>query len=289
MKINKILGTGIITVLTAAVLAGCKGSDETVQTSEKETAKTAGEEKILISYTSNSFPIAYKDENGNLTGYELEVLKEADARLDDYTFEYTENSFDAAYAGLGTGKYDMVVSNAFYTTQRAENYILTENPIGASVIGMILKKDNADITTLEEAADQRLSLAPIQAGNGLHYFVTKYNEEHPDNPLDLVSTDSNDAYMQVVQFVSEGRADFAVWEKASWGEIVEAQDGSLHQYFDGLVFNECSSVYTYPVIAKDKEDFAKVLDEVLKELNKDGTLQKISDEFYGYDVFQYIN
>lgn len=266
-------------------------AEEEIGTSSEKTEDDAesGEiESILISYTSNSFPIAYQDEDGNLTGYELEVLKEADKRLEKYEFEYTENGFDAAYAGLGTGQLDMVVSNAFYTTKRAESYILTENPIGASVVGLILTKDEADVKTLDEAASKGLSLAPIQAGNGLHYVITKYNEEHPDNQLELISTDSNDAYMDCVRFVQEGRYDFAVWEKASWGEIVEDEEGALHELYDALVFNESESVYTYPVIAKGNEEFADALNGVLGELYQDGTLTRISEQFYGYDVFEYV-
>ena len=255
-----------------------------------ETSTVAdGTETILVSYTTNSFPIAYQDEEGNLTGYELEVLKAADERLKNYEFEYTENGFDAAYAGLGTGQIDMVVSNAFYTTQRAESYILTENPIGASVVGLILKNDRADVKSLDEAASLGLSLAPLQAGNGLHYVITKYNQENSDNQLELISTDSNDAYMDCVRFVNEGRYDFAVWEKASWGEIVEDEEGALHELYDSLVFNESDSVYTYPVIAKGNEKFAKALNDVLGELYEDGTLTGISEKFYGYDVFEYVD
>ncbi|MCM1176074.1 MAG: transporter substrate-binding domain-containing protein [Blautia sp.] len=246
-----------------------------------------GVKKIVVGYASNGYPLAYQDEDGNYTGYELEVLKEADRRLEDYEFEYVEGAQDALYAGLGTQKYDLVVTNAFYTEERAKNYILPEHPLGASLVGLILKKDISGIATMEDAAKADLSLAPILAGDGLYYVVAQYNEENPGNQLELSATDDAASFMNAVSWIAEGRYDTAAWPRNYWEQVVKAEDGSLHDYFDELQFVECRSVYTYPVIAKGQEALAEALDPILNDLYEEGLLEELSEQFYGYDVFQY--
>ena len=68
-----------------------------------------GVQKIKVAWQTNSYPLQYEDEDGNLTGYEIEVLKLVDEALPQYEFEFGEpTSQDAQYAGLSAGKYEML-------------------------------------------------------------------------------------------------------------------------------------------------------------------------------------
>ena len=48
---------------------------------------------------------------------------------------------------------------------------------------------------------------------------------------------------------------------------------------------------TYPLIHKDKknEKFAEAYSKAIKELEKDGTLAKLSKKYFGEDVFSYVD
>ena len=48
---------------------------------------------------------------------------------------------------------------------------------------------------------------------------------------------------------------------------------------------------TYPLIHKDKknEEFAKAYEKAIKELEKDGILSKLSEKYFGEDVFSYVD
>lgn len=149
--------------------------------------------------------------------------------------------------------------------------------------------DRTDIQGFEDAAKAGLSLAPILAGDGLYYVVDQYNEGHPEQTIALEATDNGDAFMNSISWVAEGRYDFAVWPKNYWEQVVAAQDGSLHQYYDQVQFIECKSVYTYSVIAAGEDEFAAAVSEALGNLYDDGTLKRLSEQFYGYDAFAYDN
>ncbi len=199
-----------------------KGEATTVEAAETEAAETteaakteaeateagateaSGEvQTVKVAWQTNSYPLAYEDESGNLTGYEIEVIKLVDEALPQYNFEFElAGTQDAEYAGLSAGKYDVVLSNAFYTKERDEAYALPENPIGASLVGIIVKKGTEGVTDFASAASANYKLSPILAGDGLYYVVYKYNEENPDNQINLEATDSADSFMNSLGWVA---------------------------------------------------------------------------------------
>ena len=93
--------------------------------------------------------------------------------------------------------------------------------------------------------------------------------------------------MSSLGWVAEGRYDFAVWPKNYYEQLVTAESGDLHDYDAQLDFYDCRSVYTYSVVRKDEPELADAISGVLGTLREDGTLSKLSTEFYGYDAFQY--
>ncbi|MBR1508505.1 MAG: transporter substrate-binding domain-containing protein [Eubacterium sp.] len=283
--IKKLVGLGLVAALTLSSVACGKTVDNTTE-ADKDTS--GGVKKVKVAWQSNSFPLAYEDDNGNLTGYEIEVLKLVDEQLTDYEFEYElAGGQDAQYAGLSSGKYDLVLSNAFYTKERDEAYSLPKNPLGASLVGIIVPKGTEGVQDFESAAKAGIKLAPILAGDGLYYVVYKYNEENPDNQIKLEATDNADSFMNAISWVADGRYDFAVWPKNYYEQLVVADGGDLHEYNDKLDFYDCRSVYTYPIISKDKPEVAEAISEVLGTLKDDGTLSELSQKFYGYDAFMY--
>ncbi len=65
------------------------------------------------------------------------------------------------------------------------------------------------------------------------------------------------------------------------------EEGDLHEYDEKLDFYDCRSVYTYSVVRKDEQELADAISVELGKLREDGTLSKLSEQFYGYDAFQY--
>ena len=279
------------TVEAAETTEAAKTEAEATEAGATEAGATeaSGEvQTVKVAWQTNSYPLAYEDESGNLTGYEIEVIKLVDEALPQYNFEFElAGTQDAEYAGLSAGKYDVVLSNAFYTKERDEAYALPENPIGASLVGIIVKKGTEGVTDFASAASANYKLSPILAGDGLYYVVYKYNEENPDNQINLEATDSADSFMNSLGWVAEGRYDFALWPKNYYEQLVINEEGDLHEYDEKLDFYDCRSVYTYSVVRKDEQELADAISVELGKLREDGTLSKLSEQFYGYDAFQY--
>lgn len=251
-------------------------------------ASSASEKIIKVAFATNGYPIEYMDKNNNPSGCDIDTMKEVDKMLPGYKFEYFQADQDAVYSGLQTGTYDVALSNAFYTEERAKKYILPSNPIGASTIGIIVNKSNPGIKTIENCAKKGLTVAPTVAGDGLWYVLYNYNKENPKSAINIQVTNSISAFSDTVSWVAEGRCGFGIWPKYYWSSMVEDSKGGLHEYYSKVYFSECLSTKTYAVVRTGDSAFAKQLNTALGKLYDNGTLRANSKKWYGYDTFSYL-
>lgn len=138
MNFKKFFKLGAIGLLAASLLA-C-GGNETSTTENENSQDSSDVKKIKVAYAISWKPITYQDENGEPAGYELDMLRLVDEKLEDYEFEYIGTTDDDLLIGVEQGKYDLGVKNIFYTDERAEKYVFPKEFTGLSDVGLLLKK-----------------------------------------------------------------------------------------------------------------------------------------------------
>ncbi|MFD1360901.1 transporter substrate-binding domain-containing protein [Lentibacillus salinarum] len=283
MKKGKFL-KGIVTgVAFVTLLAGC-GSD-TASGSEGESDSDV--RTVKIAFDQGSKPITYVDDNGNPTGYDVEVMKLVDELLPEYEFEYVGTTNEDLLIGVQQGKFQAGVKNAFWTEERTENFLYPEEFLGLSSIGLVLTKENAHIKTLEDFASEGMTLAPIAANNAQYTVIDEYNQENPDNPVKLKSGDQFS--VDVVQWVNEGRVDGGVSIEGTFEKQVAAEDGPYHNLVNDVVYNEFDVIKTWPLFNLNEEELAAAYDEAIKQLKEENKLSELSEEFYGRDLFKVLD
>ena len=282
-------------VAVIAIVAGTYlGRTLTGASSSKASSSTSGSDKVTtlkVAHTQNYFPYDFLDEKGQSDGYEVAVLKAIDEKLPDYQFEYTGTSDEDLLIGLESGKYDIGTKGAWYTEERAKKFIIPKSPIGASIIGFTIRKADANkFKNIDDFAKEKWKLVPISPQNAQWTVIEEYNKKHSASPIELTEAESfqiADAYAWVL----EGRYDAFFDIKLSFEKAVTDKAGSYHQYADQLSWFPYKGIPTYPLIHKDKknEEFAKAYEKAIKELEKDGTLSKLSEKYFGEDVFSYVD
>lgn len=283
-------GVAVIAIVAATYL----GRTLTGASSSKASSSTSGSDKVTtlkVAHTQNYVPYDFLDEKGQSDGYEVAVLKAIDEKLPDYQFEYTGTSDEDLLIGLESGKYDIGTKGAWYTEERVKKFIIPESPIGASIIGFTIRKADANkFKNIDDFAKEKGKLVPISPQNAQWTVIEEYNKKHSASPIELTAAESfqiADAYAWVL----EGRYDAFFDIKLSFEKAVTDKAGSYHQYADQLSWFPYKGIPTYPLIHKDKknEEFAKAYEKAIKELEKDGTLSKLSEKYFGEDVFSYVD
>lgn len=281
---------GVAIAVIAATIIGRQLIGKSESASNTTASSTSnGVITLKVAHTQSYAPYDFINEKGESDGFEVAVLKAIDEKLDAYQFDYVGTSDEDLLIGLESGKYDIGTKGAWYTAERAEKFIIPENAIGASIIGFTIRKeDSSKYTDIDSFAVAGGKLVPISPQNAQYNVIQEYNKDS-STPIKLVESESftvADAYAWVL----EGRYDAFFDIKLSFEKAVTNEDGAYHQYADKLTWFPYKGIETYPLIHKSStnEEFAKAYDEAIQELQEDGTISKLSTEYFGEDVFSYV-
>lgn len=280
---KKWIGIAVAGVAILAITFGIRSNNKKAIAEEKVTT-------INVAHTQNYVPYDYINEKGESDGFEVQVLKAIDKKLPQYKLKFTGTSDDDLLIGLDSGKYDLGVKGAWYTEERAEKFIIPKEKIGASIIGFTIRKeDEKKYQTIDDIAKAGGKLVPISPQNAQWNVIEEYNKEHPNQQIELTAAEAfkvSDAYAWVL----EKRYDAFFDIKLSFEEAVKNEEGSYHQYVNQLSYVPYKGIPTYPLLHRDDKNkkFAEAYDKAIIELKEDGTLTKLSKEYFGEDVFKFI-
>ncbi|MCK1990116.1 transporter substrate-binding domain-containing protein [Lysinibacillus fusiformis] len=282
MKKNKIFQFAAIGLASIALLAGCNSGES----ADKNSDEGSEVRTVKVAYDQASKPISYIDDNGNPTGYDVEVMKLVDELLPDYQFEYVGTTSDDLLIGVEQGKYQVGVKNAFFTQERTEKFIFPKEFLGLSSAGLVLRKEDEGIKTLADFAKKGYSLAPIAANNAQYTIIDEYNTANPDNKVKL---QAGDAFtVDVVQWVNEGRVDGGVMIEGPFKQQVLAEDGPYNNLKDEVIYNEFSVIKTWPLFNKKEQEFADAYDKAIAQIKEQKKTNELSTKFYGRDLFEVL-
>lgn len=228
-----------------------------------DTVKQRGTLKFALEGTYP--PFNYK-ENGQLTGFEVELAK-ALAQKMDVKAEFSTSEWSAILAGLQAGKYDVVINQVGITDKRKESFDFSE-PYTVSSPQLIIRKDEKrDFKTLADLKGKKLGL-----GQG-----TNFGEiAKAVGGIDVKTYPGSSEYLQDLAL---GRIDAALNDSLLIPYIVKktklplkpgAPVGELEK--SGMAF------------VKGNPQFKAALNKALAELQADGSFAKISKKWFDRDV-----
>ena len=262
MKKNLVSTLAIIAAATAVF--GMTASADDVKTAE-------------IVLEAENAPYTYEDDNGEPAGYEYEVLKLIDDYLDDWTFNHTVLDYETALAGTTSGKYDLDSGCKFRTPAREEAFLVS-NPYNYFFMNLVVKNDSG-IKSLEDMDGK--SIAPIVATDGRAVALADWMEKHPDIKLDFETLAASGAMADEITSVEDGVYD-AAYLSAEQANAILDETG----YDDLTVTDRVDGRDTAFLINKDQTELQEAVNKAIDALTEDGTLSKLTEEFFGEDNFE---
>ena len=283
-KLTSVILAAFLALGATACSGGSSSSASSSSTSASADASSNGDvKKVLIGIRQDLYPTSYINEQGEPSGYDIDVIKKIDELLPEYEFEYEAVSQEALLTGLDTGKYKAAVAGFYSNDDRRAKYLFPEECIGGNIIGLAVRKsDEADIKTLEDVAKNNKSVVPIAPASGMYGIVLQYNAEHPDNQVNLVDAEWTNAADEY-KWVAEGRYDVAVASK----NVVDDTLTKIGLEND-IQFNSFTAIKTWSLFNPEETELAAAYDKALKELKDDGFISEKSEEYFGEDILPYI-
>lgn len=281
-KIGKLLVTGILAG-ALAVTAGCGSKDKSANQ-----AGDGGKKVITVAHTNYYVPYDFVNEKGESDGFEVAVMKEVAKKLPQYDFKFVPTSDDDLLIGVESGKYTVGTKGIWITEPRKKKYIFPKNNIGASVIGLIVRKENTDkINDLASFADFSGKLVPIASQDARYSVIDNFNKENPDHQIKLVPSEAfqvADAY----SWVLEGRYDAYLEVELSYKNNIQKEDAPYHKFNDQLTYIRYKGIPTYPIINKNEQQFADDYDKAIEELRQEGKIAELEKQYFGESLSDYL-
>ncbi|WP_128657811.1 transporter substrate-binding domain-containing protein [Paenibacillus sp. 598K] len=259
----------------AGVLAGCGANEPASTPGTSGTADAAGQAPIkIIVGTGTQFPnVCFLDENGKLTGYDVELVREIDKRLDDYEFEFQTLEFTNLLLSLETKKIDMVAHQMEQNAERQEKYLFNKVPYAHWKNKVAVAATNDTVQSIDDLKGKKVLTTATSAQA---IILEKYNAEH-DNAIDIVY--QNGAANDTIQQVVSGRAEAFL----SADFTLPLIDTNHELKLVGPALSESNTLFMFRQNDPEQQALADRIDEALQEIKADGTLKQLSEQWLGAD------
>lgn len=229
--------------------------------------ETAEDSKTIVMASNCEWPpLEFVDENGDITGFEIELLAEL-GKVTGYTFEVKNVAWDGIFAGLANGAYDGIASGVSVTEERKPKMEFTD-PIMTITQSIVIKNDSVDKpSTIEELENLKVG---VQLG-------TTGDIALQDSNLNI-NIKAYDSIALAVEDLLNGNLDAVVTDSVVASEYVIQNKN----YKDKLQVSGIASDISEPIamcFAKGDTKHAAIVNEGLKTLKENGTLDSLKKKW----------
>lgn len=217
-------------------------------------------------------PFSYYDEDNNLTGYDIEVLRLIEKTDPTLHFEFTSGAWESLFPGLDSDKFQMLANQISGTEARREKYYLTEYSYHIGVNQIIVQGGRDDIQSFEDLVGKTIGLT---VGDAHNTAAERWNEEN-GNAL-TIQYYSEDA-TAILQDIVNGRIDATLNDPAVAISKAKIQGLDVQPAGERLEETPVFFIFKQDEFGGDIRDR---IDAALKQLIDNGELSELSTQWFG--------
>jgi arginine/ornithine transport system substrate-binding protein len=231
-------------------------------------AGAAQAQDLRIAFDVPYEPFEYKDENGELTGFEVE-LAEAMCEEMDASCEFVIQAWDGMIPGLLARKFDLIMSSMSITPERAERVLFSE-PYYNTPGGWFAR--DGFITDVTDMDAMKGLTVGVQRGTTMDTYVT-------ENMGGTVTINRYTTADDMVLDLEGQRLDVVFVDYPVGEQTILTKDG-FKEVGDTVKLGEGVGV----AMRKRDADLAEEVNAALATLKEDGTYDTIMDKYFAYDI-----
>jgi len=259
-------------VVAAASLTACSGGTAPSESSSSESGSGFGlvtDGTLTVATEGTYRPFSFHDDGGtgDLTGFDVEIIQAVADKL-DLEVEFQETQWDAIFAGLDAGRFDVIANQVSINEERQEKYLFS-TPYTVSPGVIVVAEDDDSISSFDD----------LEGKTTAQSLTSNWYELATASGA---TVEGVEGWAQAVELLRQGRVDATVNDKLTFLDYETTNSPSgLKIAAETDEAGEQAFVFT-----KDKTDLVEAIDGALEELRADGTLAEISDKYFGEDVTQ---
>lgn len=253
----------LLTVLVfSTFLYGC---------SEKNTTKVKDEKTIVVGMDDTFVPMGFRDQEGNIVGFDVDLAKEAFKRI-GYKVDFQAIDWSMKETELNNGNIDAIWNGYSMTPERAKKVAFTEPYLKNRQVIVTLSDSN--ITSLKDLKGKTVTTQDGSSSLNVLFenpnLVASFKGNEP-----ILFDSFNDCFMDL----EAGRSDAVVCDEILAQYYMSKKDKNKFR-----VLSEDLGKESYSVGLRKSSPILAPLNKTLEEMKQDGTTKKISVKWFGKDL-----
>lgn len=277
---KRILSLFLITFLML-VLAACGGSEGDGSSEETDITETGEEDtswanieasgKIVVGTSGTYSPVTYYNEDNELTGFDVELVREM-ANYLGVDVEFKTMDFDGILPALRNGQIDFATNDFAITEERLETFDFTV-PYKYSYGSIIVREEDVDkFESAQNLEGMDVALGSLTSNYARFADYIGANGTAYDGGVEAILRD-----------VINGNTDAYLNDRLVLTRTLEGFGDDRLAVATQVKYHSTSSAM--PVL-KGNEALVERLSEAIEALIADGTVARLSEEFLGEDASQ---
>lgn len=256
---KKIIAVVLASVMMLGLFASCSKDDK---------SSNSGKKEFVVGFDADFPPMGFKDDSGNYVGFDLDLAKEAAERM-GMEFVAQPINWDSKDQELSSGNIDCIW-NGFTISGREDKYAWTD-PYMENKQVVVVNADS-DISKLTDLAGKTVAVQKDSSG----LAAVNDNAAFKDSFGSLLEEDN---YLNAMMELESGAVDAIVMDEIVARYQIQTS-GKNFKILDESVASETYGVGFELGNTELRDQVQKTLDDMAA----DGTLAKISNEWFGTDV-----
>ena len=222
-------------------------------------AKAREKGEIVVAMEGAWRPWTYHDENDVLVGFDTEVSQKIAEKL-GISVKFEETDFTGCFAGMESGRFDLVVNGVDYTEECAAKYDFSA-PYAYARTALVVKGDNETIKGFED-------LKGVKTANSIGSTYMELAESYG------AIVDGVDTLDQTISLVISGRAQATLNSELSILDyLTEHPDADIKV----IAYTDDPYLICIPMRkGAETETLRAEIDKAIEEMHADGTLTELA-------------
>ena len=249
-------------LVTAATLTGC-GS------------QNASNETFVIGIDDEYAPLGFRDEKGNIVGFDIDLAKEAARRL-KVKFEFKPIDWNDKERLLTEGEID-IIWNGFDITPARQRWALYSKPY----------MDNRQVILVKDGTAQEfrseVDLSGKRVGTQAGSTSVCYVNEHPQLKAAFADFKTYPHFKAALEALDAGEVDAVIADELL-SRYTASRQTDKFEVVDVTVGSVCEIGIGF---RKDDVELRDRVQKVFDDMIKDGTAKKISERWFNADLIKF--
>lgn len=266
---KKILALGLV-VIMAGCLAACGSSSK--ESASKESADgslTIKEGVLMVGMEIGYPPMEYFDNDGTTPiGFDIDVAQALADQL-GLELELVDTSWDGIFAGVDTGKYDVIISCVSDTPEREEAFYLTKPYVSNHTV--LIVPNDSEIDSMEALAGHSTA---VQAETTSDDYMKANGDA-----IGISELYQYDKVINCFDDLKSGRCDSVFTDSVVAAYYLGDEASNYKTVWENEELEPISMC-----LKKDNAALGNAIDDALDTLYADGTLAEIAEKHFGTDL-----